>query len=68
MFYGRNSNIPNNKMSRISRIENSDTLKWKAYEITAMESAIAASIEIKNNGGWKREAEDRLKAFLTLRS
>ena len=32
-------------------------------EITAMENAIAASIRIKNQGGWKREEEDRLKDF-----
>ena len=38
-------------------------LGLEPLEITAMESAIAASIRIKNQGGWKREEEDRLKDF-----
>ena len=38
-------------------------LGLEPLEITAMESAIAASIRIKNHGGWKREEEDRLKDF-----
>ena len=38
-------------------------LGLEPLEITAMENAIAASIRIKNYGGWKREEEDRLKDF-----
>ena len=38
-------------------------LGLEPLEITAMENAIAASIRIKNHGGWKREEEDRLKYF-----
>ena len=38
-------------------------LGLEPLEITAMENAIAASIRIKNYGGWKREEEDKLKDF-----
>ena len=38
-------------------------LGLEPLEITVMENAIAASIRIKNNGGWKRQEEDRLKHF-----
>ena len=38
-------------------------LGLEPLEITAMENAVAASIRIKIQGGWKREDEDRLKDF-----